>query len=259
MLHFVFDIDGTICFNGQYIEDIISDALDDLNKNHELIFASARPIRDLLPVVTRFKDNLLIGGNGSIISYNGVIQVIDYISNNDYMHLKKLIVEYDLSYIIDGAFDYSAKVDPSNLIYRQLDPMNLAKNVSFEDIEKPIKIILIDIPANLYDNISQRLADLGDNISVNYHHRESNIDITARNINKYTTLKKLIGNRNYIGYGNDINDYDLLMNAQKSYYISQDKDIDLDFDVTAVLPKDATKIALSVHSHLENGCDVTDS
>ena len=36
--------------------------------NHNVIFASARPIRDLLPVIPEFADDTLIGGNGSIIS-----------------------------------------------------------------------------------------------------------------------------------------------------------------------------------------------
>ncbi len=203
-------------------------------------------------MVTRFKENLLIGGNGSIVSDNGAIQVIDYISNNDYMNLKKIIKENNLNYIIDGAFDYSAKVDSSNLIYRQLDPMHLAKNVSMDEIEQPIKIILIDIPENFYEDICQNLADIDDNISVNYHRTDSNIDITAREVNKYSTLKKYIEDHDYIGYGNDINDYDLLKHAQKSYYISNDKNIDLNYNVTEVLPKDVTKIALSIQSHLKN-------
>lgn len=251
-LYFVFDVDGTICFNGRFIEEEILDVLDEVNKNHELIFASARPVRDLLPVVTRFKENILIGGNGSIVSDKGLIKVIDYISDHDYLHVKQIIEEYDLSYIIDGSFDYSAKVDSNNVIYKQLDPMNLAKNVSIEEVKKPIKIILIDILENLYDDIRQRLAHLGDNITVNYHHEDSNIDITACGINKYTTLKKLIGISDYIGYGNDINDYDLLKNAYKSYFVSEGGNIDLGFGVTSVLPKDGSKIASSIQSHYRN-------
>lgn len=42
----VFDVDGTICFNGQYIEDELSNQIASLQKKHNIIFASARPIRD---------------------------------------------------------------------------------------------------------------------------------------------------------------------------------------------------------------------
>lgn len=43
-MKFVFDIDGTLCFNGKSIDPSIVDALLQLqNSGHELIFASARP------------------------------------------------------------------------------------------------------------------------------------------------------------------------------------------------------------------------
>ncbi|EGQ1321415.1 hypothetical protein DA471_03030 [Staphylococcus aureus] len=51
-MKFVFDIDGTLCFDGRLIDQTIIDTLLQLqHAGHELIFASARPIRDLLPVL----------------------------------------------------------------------------------------------------------------------------------------------------------------------------------------------------------------
>ena len=68
-MNFIFDIDGTICFDGNHIDQSIKNRLMQLNdENHKVIFASARPIRDLLPVIPEFADYNLIGGNGSIIS-----------------------------------------------------------------------------------------------------------------------------------------------------------------------------------------------
>lgn len=68
-MKFVFDIDGTLCFNGKSIDPSIVDALLQLqNSGHELIFASARPIRDLLPVLPEvFHQHTLIGQSSSII------------------------------------------------------------------------------------------------------------------------------------------------------------------------------------------------
>ncbi|MCO6332772.1 HAD family hydrolase [Staphylococcus epidermidis] len=248
-MYFVFDVDGTICFNGSFIEEDILNALEEINKSHNLIFASARPIRDLIPVLPNFKNNLLIGGNGSIISDKGDIKVIDYISSHEYVYLKQLIEEYNLNFIIDGSFNYSAKVDSNNIIYKQLDPMKLAKNIPFKEIERPIKVILVNIPEKLYEEIVQKLDVINSNITINYHRKDFNIDITAKGVNKYTTLKEIIGNSNYIGYGNDINDYDLLKNAYKSYYISQYENTNLDFGITEILPKNSKKIALSIQSH----------
>ncbi|MBE7342879.1 HAD family hydrolase [Staphylococcus haemolyticus] len=51
-MNIVLDIDGTICFDGRQIDCKITDQLFSLhNIGHKIIFASARPIRDLLPVL----------------------------------------------------------------------------------------------------------------------------------------------------------------------------------------------------------------
>ena len=66
-MNFIFDIDGTICFDGCSIDPSIKQRLFKLRQaNHNVMFASARPIRDLLPVIPEFADDTLIGGNGSI-------------------------------------------------------------------------------------------------------------------------------------------------------------------------------------------------
>ncbi len=45
-MRFVFDIDGTLCFDGRLIDQTIIDTLLQLqHAGHELIFASACPIR----------------------------------------------------------------------------------------------------------------------------------------------------------------------------------------------------------------------
>lgn len=69
-MRFVFDIDGTLCFDGRLIDQTIIDTLLQLQHDgHELIFASARPIRDLLPVLPSvFHQHTLIGANGALIT-----------------------------------------------------------------------------------------------------------------------------------------------------------------------------------------------
>ena len=77
-MNFVFDIDGTLCFNGKTIDQAIVEALQKLlGDGHSITFASARPIRDLVPVLPeQFKGGKLVGGNGCFISEN------DFISAN---------------------------------------------------------------------------------------------------------------------------------------------------------------------------------
>ncbi|WP_436855520.1 HAD hydrolase family protein [Staphylococcus caeli] len=238
---FVFDVDGTICFNGKFIEPRLNKVIKSLNEKHEIIFASARPIRDLLPVVSEFKNNTLIGGNGSIVSLNGNIQVIDYIPIPLFENIKRIISEYNLSFIIDGMFDYAANVNSNHPIFKQLDPDHLASNVEISKIQRPIKIILLNIENSAYEAIVAQFNDFEDELSINLHELEGNIDITAKNINKYTTLKNIIGNQNYIAFGNDINDVQLLDYAQKSFYVTGHTDCQLSYDT--LIENDAKSVA----------------
>lgn len=91
-MYYVFDVDGTICFNGISIDPSILESLKKLKETHQLVFASARPIRDLLPIVSEFKDCLLIGGNGSIVSENEKIRVMKCIDDSSYSIIKNLSV-----------------------------------------------------------------------------------------------------------------------------------------------------------------------
>lgn len=244
-MKFVFDVDGTICFNGQFIEPELVNEIKRIEKQNEVIFASARPIRDLLPVVRNFEYNFLIGGNGSIISREGEIEVIKAIPGVAYSKIKDLIRKYHLKYIVDGTFDYASNVSESSNIYKQLDPDNLANKVEMEAIEEPIKIILIDIPKEIFVEIKKHISMLGSNISILYHDGEHNIDITAKGINKFSTLQKIIGNEAYIAYGNDVNDYELLQNATQSFYVS-DKVEKLPFDTTEVVKSNFESLVMSL-------------
>ncbi|MGW7976951.1 HAD family phosphatase [Staphylococcus xylosus] len=217
---YVFDIDGTICFNGKFIESRLRDAIHQLAQRHTVIFASARPIRDLIPVVKDYQDHCLIGGNGSIVSQNGEIKVMDYIPNQLFEKIIKLISIFDLDFIIDSDFDYVAKVKQSNKIFQQLDPDNLASNIGIHKVKQPIKIILVDIKERIFDEVRDALQKFRQHLSINVHEDDNNIDITAKEINKYTTLKKMIGEQNYIAFGNDINDAQLLKYAQKSIFVT---------------------------------------
>lgn len=218
-MYYVFDVDGTICFNGIKIENCIIEELIGLEKRgHQVIFASARPIRDLLPVVEKFSTNVLIGGNGSIISKDKKIEVISSIPDKYFNQIVDLINKYELNYIIDDKFNYSARIPENNLIFKQLDPNNLAKNISVNEIKTPIKIILVDIDTSKFDVIKNELEKAGKALSIIVHSNENSIDITAENIDKHTTLMKIISPI-YNAFGNDSNDVELLNNAENSYFV----------------------------------------
>lgn len=69
MTAFVFDLDGTICFKGQPLQTDILAAFEQLEEDgHEVVFASARPIRDMYPVLPKYYwHHRMIDGNGAFI------------------------------------------------------------------------------------------------------------------------------------------------------------------------------------------------
>ena len=192
-MNFVFDIDGTLCFDGQHIDNRIISRLKQLQSyGHQVIFASARPRRDLLPVIPDFQNNTLIGGNGSIISTDNKIKVIDYINQDDFELIKELIVNYNLSYIVDDAWDYAANVNANNTIYTRLDPHKLAELRQLDEITHPIKVIFLNIKSHHFSEIAQHLMQHQTTLELINHSNESNIDITAHGINKYKTLQSIL-------------------------------------------------------------------
>lgn len=223
-MNYVFDVDGTLSFDGTSIEPDIIASIKRLERmGNQIIFASARPIRDLIPIIPEFQHNMLIGGNGAIVSVADTIKVMSPISENDFNFLKRLIKEYDLEHVVDGAWHYSAQVSSENAIIRQLDPDGLAKNVPIEKITTPIKAILLGINNKQMSQITKMIR-LNTNLELVEHTGEGNLDMTSKGINKSSTLG-LLGINQYIAFGNDLNDLKILSGAIKSFWVKSKPDL----------------------------------
>lgn len=175
-MKFVFDIDGTLCFNGKSIDPSIIDSLLQLqHAGHELIFASARPIRDLLPVLPEvFHQHTLIGANGAMISQQSKISVIKPIQAYTYHHILRIIQKYELDYIIDDDWNYAAKLDAENAIFERLDPHKLASCINVANIDTPIKIILLNIDPAQITTILDELNKYHQELEMIHHSNEYN-------------------------------------------------------------------------------------
>lgn len=217
---YVFDVDGTLSFNGTEINEMIIESIKKLEQySNQIAFASARPIRDLLPIIPAFTDNhLLIDGNGSIVQMkNNTIDVMNPISANSTLLIKQLISKYNLNYLVDDRWNYASKVKANTPIIKQIDPGKLAKRVPLNTITNPSKIILLNIPDRIKNFVANVLTDKKD-LSVVEHTGENDIDITSVEINKYSTLRKYTSDK-YCAFGNDSNDLELLAHAEKSIWV----------------------------------------
>lgn len=223
-MNFVFDLDGTICFKGQPISEKLLNSLEKLQMDgHDVIFASARPIRDILPVIdTRFHGYTMIGGNGSLISVNGTIRYSHSFTDTPIDSIHKILDEYNATYLMDGEWNYTYTGPVDHAILDNLDPSNLAKNIKLSDHQSIIKILVLT--ADDMDQVLDAILKL--DVTVHKHGNENVIDISPQGINKWSALNKLeIEKGNYIAFGNDANDISMFKNAAYSIMVGHHKEL----------------------------------
>ena len=207
---FVFDLDGTICFKGEPLSHEICAALDTcILLGDEVVFASARPIRDLLPVLPkRYYHFRMVGGNGAFIRQEE--QTICATFDSDTMtQLKAIVNKYQLTYLFDSDWEYSYTGSLDQPIYQGLDPLNLAENKPLHELETISKVVLFTDDVEVHQSVSTLP------VTIFHHHAERLIDISPLAINKAAGLK-VLGIDEYIAFGNDQNDLELFNDAAYS-------------------------------------------
>lgn len=211
-LKFIFDLDGTVCFKGKPISRKILQSLSALQSvGIEVIFASARPIRDMLPVIDKsFHHYTMIGGNGSLISKEGRITKSHSFTTNEMQEIETLIHQYNGTYLIDGEWDYAYTGPSNHPILQNLDPAKLANNISLDSLNPVVKVLILT--SKNMEALSEEFSKL--NVFVNKHSKENVLDISPGGINKWSALKSLgIKKNTYIAFGNDANDISMFENA----------------------------------------------
>jgi hypothetical protein len=214
-MKFIFDLDGTICFSGKPLSERIVQALDELiEKGHEVIFASARPIRDLLPVLPAHMHHYpMVGGNGAFIAKGGeVISTIHFDAQTS-DRILELIEEFEATYLIDSHWDYAYSGSDDHPIRRNVDPEQRANNVSPSELDEIVKVVFL---SSL--NGEQLLDQLHRLPVVIYKHgQEDIIDISPKGVNKWTGLQRLgIEPQQFIAFGNDANDIEMFRQSAHS-------------------------------------------
>ena len=215
-MNFVFDIDGTICFDGKTVDTSIIEALHELSAHgHEVIFASARPIRDLVPVLpSPFNRGKLVGGNGCYISENGQISSSFFLPElREQLHT--IIQNHQLTYLADGEWDYCFTGNMDHPIYKNINH-STANNSSILELQKICKLVLFS-PTPTVINQLQHLP-----VSITHYKSESAIDISPLGINKVSGLEKL-GIEDFIAFGNDSNDQCMFEKARYSICVGDNE------------------------------------
>ena len=213
-MHFVFDIDGTLCFDGKTIDTSIVTALYTLvHDGHDITFASARPIRDLVPVLPEsFRNGRLVGGNGCFTQQDGIITA-NIFTPALLTELQNIIRKHNLTYLADGEWDYAYTGNIEHPIYKNIDQTS-AKNVPLSSLQKVCKLVLF----SPNEDVLATLNTLPVNITT--YKTENAIDISPLGINKVHGLHQL-GIYDFIAFGNDSNDQCLFEHALFSVCVGE--------------------------------------
>lgn len=223
-MQFVFDLDGTICFNGEPVSNSILDTLLELTKNgHEVIFASARPIRDIIPVLREdFHHYTMIGGNGSLISKQGEIMNVTSFSQETLNEITKLMEAFDATYLVDGNWDYAYTGPVDHPILQHVDPAKMAKLVTLDALYPVVKVLILTSKDN--EQLAHKLSEL--DVYVNKHRNENVLDISPKGIHKWSALELLeMEKESYVAFGNDANDLTMFENAHHSVMIGHHEEL----------------------------------
>ncbi|WP_442600598.1 HAD-IIB family hydrolase [Paenibacillus sp. KN14-4R] len=219
-MNFIFDMDGTICFKGQPISKKILDHLLSMQQlGHFIGFASARPYRDMLPILDeRFDNHLLIGANGAMAYYEGKPLYFNPIPAKLAIELINLLDEYQADYLVDDTLNYSIKGTKDHPLLKSISQSKLAQRVELSQIESYIKIVVL--ACSNFEELSKRVSEL--DVTIHYHSAEGILDITNKNVNKMTGLEQTnLQLEPFICMGNDMNDLPLFQKAQYSVLIGE--------------------------------------
>lgn len=214
MMRFVFDLDGTICFDGDSLPDPIREALTALEAaGHDLIFASARSYRDCLGILgEELSQRLVIGLNGGIAYEGGKLVYQEQLDHQSLELALAYCQTNDLAYFLDDAFDYACNRPEGVAFYPFVDPLGMAERKAVFELTEPTKLVIFfgDRPA-LAEPLMSQLNQL-DRSATFYHEGENALYLNPKGVTKGATVERFCG-RDFVAFGNDKNDMDFFDRA----------------------------------------------
>ncbi|RRD96226.1 HAD family phosphatase [Clostridiales bacterium COT073_COT-073] len=217
-MNFIFDLDGTICFDGMTIPEKIYYALQKANiYGHQIIFASARSYRDCLPVIgDYFSGYPVIGLNGALIYHRGELKTADVINYSLYLELIRYCKERNIPYFVDDIIDYHSFLGDKISFISRVNIQGIAEEREFHEIDRPVKVVInLENHLSCKEELLQKMAKQP--VEILFHEIENYLYINPENSTKATGIRSFIMG-DYICFGNDKNDITMFQNA---YYAVQ--------------------------------------
>lgn len=219
-MKFVFDIDGTICYDGHTIDPKIRKALQELKEGgHEVIFASASSYRDCENLLgPSLSQATVIGLNGGLVYDKGDLVTKWHLDEANLRDILSYCREFNLPYFLDDALNFSTSQREMIPFIDSVDETGKGTEVPIGDMTYAIKMVIyLGNHPELEDDLLEHFRCFSD-ISASYHENEKCLYITPKGINKAYALKEL-NLLPYIAFGNDKNDIELFKEALYAYQV----------------------------------------
>ncbi|MBE0367026.1 HAD-IIB family hydrolase [Pseudoalteromonas aurantia] len=220
--NFVFDLDGTLIFEGKPLTSALSDTLIELEAaGINTYFATARPLRDTLPVLPKhFWDHTLIGCNGAMISKAQQVTNANAFNKAQIVQLLEWLDREGIAYLYDGHYDYAISDKPHEF-HQWVAKLGTppACNASLRE-QQVIKLLVLE--GSRYKEIKAYCEQHFDKFSFYHHSGTDCFDIVTEQSNKLSALQLLqLDLSSTMCFGNDHNDVAMLNAAKKAVVVGR--------------------------------------
>ncbi|ODN43664.1 HAD-IIB family hydrolase [Piscirickettsia litoralis] len=239
----VLDVDGTILEPDSNISWETEQAILALvESDFEVIFATARPYRDAIPVLPKSLQHLtIIGCNGGLIYENHQLVTSMILNNQLVEEALALLNAHDIAFVVDGVLDY-ATCDKYHDFYHYLEDEPKALDAVL--VNGVVKIMVLDEHQPVLTRLNQWENEA--RCTLQFHRNEVMYAVSAPGVNKLQGIKTLgLDPQKCIMFGNDLNDLELLRHAGQAYVVGESL-------TTAERPSGHVHISAvgQVHDHL---------
>lgn len=209
-MRFIFDIDGTLTFDGSTIDNSIMSVLLKAEEfGHEVSFASVRSYRACVKLLGDvLSKKLVIGLNGGMAYDQGQLVFEHHLDATAYQEAISYAKEYNLPYFVDDSLNYATANEEHLFFIDLVDPLKMAEKVPAEELDKPIKMVCyMGNHEDVLADISYQLTNIH-GVDVFYNDASKFLHIGPSNVNKATAVQELL-DEPFIAFGDDKSDIEL--------------------------------------------------
>ncbi|MDD3265743.1 MAG: HAD hydrolase family protein [Burkholderiales bacterium] len=215
---FVFDLDGTIIYDGfKLTEDFESVLANIVTMGHRIYFATGRSYRDFVPMLPDWCTNFpsVVFGGGLVVNRGDIVHQ-KFLPSDVISNLCGYLDSNDVPYLIDSHQRYFHSKAESWILpdILRISGQNPSNDLDVLLSDGIYKILILN---NEYSEHCTSLAK-EHGLEIKFHSYNNCFDIMPSGVNKYDGIKYLpLSNHDDIFvFGNDHNDLELMQNFHNS-------------------------------------------